>query len=426
MKIFTFRRKYMGIDRSTVKSSVKKTFKEMSKRELIIMGIIIVLIFTDVFIIKDYLITKDPIKRIVYGYEKLNKTYALKTKSVLSVDFSDYFYRPETSMVVDLMEKTEIIVNSKVNRRENKYWKKIELKADKHSLADMTLYSDKEIIGVHIPLLIQKWVYLKPDELGNLLNELTGGRITKFDIQIYRALSDFSGIGNLEEVKKDYLEFLSKNLNKYAEEGRKKVNVKVVNEEKESILKCEEVIVKMNKTEILEFYEKLMNKVREDDRIKEVIKLRLYQFINKAKRNGNMKDIDEKWMEENFDNVYNKIIKGINELKIALQEGPNLSFMYRFRFDSKHVLRNIVYEMTMNYDDADKLTKADIKIINNFIVNSINQRIEIDKPNVSMGYNYSQNPEQISQEISRAFKFDLIKNLMANDKLLELFDTISP
>jgi len=410
--------------------------KKRSKAKFIGVGIgaaIIVLIFFGAAFAKDYMITKDPVKRIAYGYMQLLEADRLETNSKLSINVSEYPAEPEVKMVVDLLKKAELEINVKGDNLEKRFLQEIYLNFDGDQLADANIYVDKEVVAANLPLLIDDWIYLELDKYEEMIEEMSDGEVSQFTAEDYSPLLRLDDVENWKEIRTDYAEFLIGTLNEYVEEGTEEIGVTYADGDKTKTIMCEEVIVKMDIRDMLDLAEELVEKIEDDDRMKEIFVYKVNQFIEIAKQNGDIDsmDIDEDDIddmldeaEDGFNDMLDDMLYSISEARKELsysEEVLNSKIIWNFRFDKNHVLRNILTTIQMDYQGYYPEESFEAEIINNYVVKSINDKVGFEKPNFSGGYNFAEDPQEVVLELEEEIQQNFMRNIMGNEKLGRIF-----
>ncbi len=421
-----------------------------SKRKMLRVGIIaiitIALLGTVAFGAKDFLIRKfvlnDPVKRIAYGYKKLIDAKTFNSTTRLSLEFTEYPDDPESKMMVNLINDFSFHVNTKLNNNSNRFLQVIDLRLDDDSLMDANTYGDKETLALSIPSLLDEWIYVEIDELENMLEKMhVIDDSIDFSYEDYEKIFELKDVKNRKEIRNDYIEFISKELGKYVEEEGKKVDVVITDGDKESKIKCEEIVVEMSFRDLIDFIEELLSEIEDDDRIKDLVTQKVQQFFNIAVENGDIDEmnIDEDEIEDimdEFDDFYDELIEemlyDVDMIKEEMKyNNTDFELTWSFRFDSANNIRGVNYICEVEssyYDYYEGYKDIDFNLQGELVVNSINKGLNIEKPNLRHGYNFSDEPEEALNDIEEDFddNFERLLESKEFEPILEFLQTLNP
>lgn len=427
----------------------KKSSKSNSKifRVGIIAIVIVALLGTTVFGAKDFIIRKfvlnDPVKRISYGYKKMLDAKTLDTTSKISLEFTEYPDNPEIKVMYNLLNDFSVLANSKFDNNADKFLQTIDFRLDDNSMINASIYGDNEVFALDLPSLLEGWIYVELKELPNILEEMDiiDRDSRDFNFEDYEQLLDMSNIENWEEIQNDYIDFMSEELGKYIKETGSKVDVIIINNDKESTIKCEEIVVKMDFKDMIDFIEDLFSEIEDDDRIKDLLTLKIQQFYDIAIENG---DIDEMGAEEDdvedimdrFDDFYDGLFEemeySFDMLKDEMEYNESsFEYTWSFRLDSGNNLRGISciakIESTY-YDYYEGYIDLNFNIQSEYVVNSINKGLDFEKPNLKKGYNFSDDPEEALYDIEEDMQKNFEKLIESKkfEPIMELLQTINP
>lgn len=422
---------YEGDNTATTVAEKKSDKNKTKIIGAIIVAAVAIIAFALISFAKDYMITKDPINRIFYGYSKLYEADTIDTDVNISLEFVEYPDQSDANIYLPLLEDLDIDFNMKADNKDNKFIGKINLNFDGNSIIDSDIYGDKEVFAFNIPFLLEEWVYIDYEKVYSNNGNIDYDEISEKQ-EAYSELLEFDNIDNWKEVKKDYGTFMSDILNKYVEKENEKVTVELLVEGETKTIDCEEVVVNMEVKDLFTIYLELLEKAKNDERIKEILIYKLNQFLELAKENGDADlmavdgyELEEiiKALDEEYDYIIEELIKEIEFVKDGLQyEEAELYITWRFRFDNNHILRNLLADIIIEQNDP-YYTENDftMKLKSNMVVNSINEKTDINKPDLSGGYDFASDPEGVSQKIEQDMQYNLMKNLMSNPELLYFF-----
>lgn len=412
-------------------NSEKKKMPIWGKVLVAILAILV--IYKGFGLIKNYLIAKDPVKRIAYGYSKMLDAKTLELNSKTSLNLTRYPDEPETKIFFKMLEDLEIEIDGKRDKKANRILETVKLNMDKDSIVDAVFYADKESAGISIPLLIDEWVYINYEDLDDMIDEMSYGEVSQFSAEDYLPLFDFDDVDNWSKIQKEYIDFLSNNLDEYIEEGDEKVVVIIENAHREEKVKCDEVIITMDINDLFNITEDIIEKIQDDERVKEALKQKIEQFFEIAESNGDLDEMDLdkddigdilEDFDDNYEDLIDEMLDDLDEAKQEIREETDefdLELEWSFRFDSRNRIRNIVTKVGFDYTDYYDSIGAELE--NNLVIKSMNEKLDFEKPDFSDGYNFSDDPEETLEELEAEFQYNFMKNLFSNQEFYKLFET---
>lgn len=382
---------------------ILQPLKDKPKRKkLPIIAIAIVLIAiiggTGYYFGMRYYIRSNPVRWTDYSIEKTLKADTIETSGTTKLFISSAGTGTENAQALDIVNNLTISTDTKTDRNKKETYCITSVMYKGQNVIDAKAYLDSSGIIISVPALYEKNFYINYDEL----NKLNSGNnaASNVDLNEYKELFNVSGDKNFNRVKKDYLNFLGDKLKvNFTNNGTSNIEVTKSNGQKNSI-KCDELNFTINNDQITNIVKAIIQKAAGDKNLKAFSKSKLQQFLSIVdKRNDydkfNMSKIEAKDYIKNFDSNYDKAMKKLNsELNATPEQSIAVSGQY-VKFNSTMFIGSDNYIRGYNMN----LNCSAFYIQSNNTVNSINERITIDKLDKSNAVDIAKLDDASKQEI---------------------------
>lgn len=360
--------------------SKKSFFINISKNSIIALAAALLVILGSIIPVRNYMIRKDPIKRTLYGINKLYKANAMYTTSTLKLQMTSVPEDAQSKAIAKIIEGFSIRLDSKSSNKNGEASINAALVYKEQPFIKANLYLNKEGVAISAPDLYNKTMFGKWDEMSNLTSEEK--KDSQVNIEKYKKLLDFSTSKSYESVSKDYSE-LFRNSFKGSFVSGDKTKLEVVDGGTSKFISTGTVNFTTDSEIVIEFLDKFIEKAAKDSKVKALIKDKMLELFDIIEKNNdydkfNLTKEEIETAKKDFDNDYDKAMtqllqeKDFTEIKKAL----NMNVKSSLRFDSSNNYRGALTEINASVNEGEAVG---FKIVMDQVVNSLDSKLSVDK-----------------------------------------------
>ncbi|MCT4688153.1 hypothetical protein [Vallitalea sp.] len=376
-------------------------------------------------------------EKLVDAYEKLLKAnsidldynFSFTDLDIQGMDTSD----PQAALVANIIKDFSFDVNTKMDKKEHIMEGVINVNMQNNKLMAADFYVDKELVGINIPFIYDRTLYVTWDSLFNKIKEKTDISI---DWKDYLELLDKDNYPSAKNIDKSKYNELTSEFVKGILGNITKESVRVGDKN----ISCDKYPLQFDYSKMMEFVFKIMDEMVTDKDAKAFI----YEVVDKvsekiiANEDYTYFDITEEEFKngiEEFKNNYEDMLDeldgktilqkmaeegfDINTLTDLMEAGINIKA--DVFVDKNNTIRKVDFIEEIN--DTKANMKMGVKL--ECVINSIDKKLEFNGVDKSEGVNPIELDQQQIEELIVEMQNTIMGKVMTNPFLSQLIGQFS-
>ncbi|MFD6441139.1 hypothetical protein ACFWDG_15275 [Peribacillus sp. NPDC060186] len=218
---------------------------------------------------------------------------------------------PDFEMIQELLSQVSLTANTELNPISKQGHYKIALNVEKENVLDMEMFQSKDILGLKVPVLYEKFFYLNFDEYGEFMRMIDPSYVGPETLEV----SDFEWQDlKLTEKEQEYIQkrygiFLLDRL-----EGENfKIQKGVEFKHEGETMKLREVTLKLSASETKNLVNDFMDQLIEDNKLHIMIVNRAQKVAKATATTEDVEVLDTKEMKQ-------QLVKGLKDAKNEMKD----------------------------------------------------------------------------------------------------------
>lgn len=328
----------------------------------------------------------NPFDRIADAVSKIYKanTVYATDKTKMSIDMPE-IKEPTAKMAVDLMKNISIESKTKINNVTKEAYCDAVFGFNNNIKLNAKVYTDGKNVVISMPQLYDKTFYFNLNDL-NGLNNNPNVKVGPVNVDDYKKVFALDNSKESQEIRKTYSDLLNKSVSPLIQtKGDVVLNIQGQNGEK-STVKCNDYAVNMTLNQANAILNNVFAKVADDSNVKNLVKSRLNEFFTAVDKNNDYSKFgltkeSVNQAKGNFDKFYNDMIANLKNAVTKINQSYEIK-INDILIDSQNVLRGFNTDMNVKVKGI-----ASYNIKNERVINSINEKVTIEKLTTDGGLN---------------------------------------